>query len=270
MDGVANAGRYLFVIALGGFGLEHFIYIHSPFLRSILPYTADGPVTAVLIGGILLTASLSLASGRGACVAARVLGAALILDFVIIHIPRMARAPGNAGVRGLGFETLSAGAIAFMLAPIFTASGSKAVPRGDTRALRTTARIGRYLFAFSLVIFGALHFMLTRFIASLIPAWMPSHLFLTYFTGASLIAAGLAIAAGRAIAAGKLARLGGILLGVMFLIWVVTLHSPRVVHAITNGDEWASLLVAVAMAGGGLIVASTFSESPDRPPRLHY
>lgn len=256
MDGVVQAGRYLFVIALAGFGLAHFIFIHSSFLGYILPYTADGPVSAALIGAILLAASASVATGEGARVTARLLGTALVLDFVIVHIPRMARAPGNAGIRGLGFETLSVGAIAFALAPMLAARRSGVPARSGLPGPGTTARIGRYLFAVSLVIFGTLHFMLPHFIASLIPAWMPGRVFLACFTGASLIAAGLAIAAGR------LARLAGILLGVMFLIWVVTLHGPRVAHAVTNGDEWASLLVAVAMAGGGFIVAGLFPEAP--------
>jgi hypothetical protein len=256
MDGVAQAGRYLFVIALGGFGLEHFIFMRSHFLRMVLPYTATGPVSAVLIGAILLAAGLSLASGKGACVAARVLGAALIVDFVIVHIPRMAGAPRDAGLRGLAFETLSVAAIAFVLAPMVASPRSESVPRGGLLGLGTTAEIGRYLFAVSLVVFAAMHFMLTRFIASLIPAWMPGHVFLAYFTGAGFIAAGLAIGAGR------LVRPAGILLAAMFLIWVVTLHGPRVAHAITNGDEWASLFVAVAMAAGGLIVARAFPEAP--------
>lgn len=261
MDGVAKAGRYLFVIALAGFGLEHFLFIRSHFLGSILPYTADGPVSAVLSGAILLAASASLATGRGACVTARLLGAGLILDFVAVHIPRMARAPGAAGIRGLGFEVLSIGAIAFMLAPMFAAARSE-VPAGNGRlglSLRTTAQIGRYLFAVSLVIFGTLHFMEIPLIASLIPAWMPGHVFLAYFTGAGMIAAGLAIAAAPAIGAGEWARLAGILLAAMFVIFVVTLHTPRVAHAITNGDEWTSLLVPVAMAGGGLIVSEAFA-----------
>lgn len=256
MSAVGQAGRYLFVIALAGFGLEHFIFMHSLFLGSILPYTAKGPVSAVLIGGFLLVASLSLATGKGACVAARVLGAALIVDFLFIHIPRMAGAPGDASVRGLAFETLSIAAIAFVLAPWVTSPCSEGASRAGLLGLGTTAQIGRYLFAASLVIFSLMHFMLTSVIASLIPAWMPGHVFLAYFTGGCLVAAGLAIGTG------KLARLACISLGVMFLIWVVTLHAPRVAHAITNGDEWTSLLVAVAMAGGGFIVARMFPETP--------
>ncbi|HEV2423588.1 MAG TPA: hypothetical protein VGZ29_02045 [Terriglobia bacterium] len=207
----------------------------------------------MLIGAILLAASLSLASGEGARVAARLLGAALVLDFVIVHIPRMADAPGSSGVRGLAFETLSVAAIAFVLAPMAASPRSAAAPRDRFPGLGAT--VGRYLFAVSLVVFAFFHFMLIPLVASLIPAWIPGRVFLAYFTGAGFIAAALAIATG------KLARLAGILLGAMFLIFVVTLHVPRVAHAIGSADEWTSLLVAVAMAGGGFIVAGLFSEA---------
>ena len=46
-----------------------------------------------------------------------------------------------------------------------------------------------------MIVFGAQHFMYASFIAFLIPAWIPGHLFWAYFTGTAFIAAGLSIAA---------------------------------------------------------------------------
>jgi hypothetical protein len=76
--------------------------------------------------------------------------------------------------------------------------------------------------------------------------------FLAYFTGAGFLAAALSIALG------KVTRLAGSLLAAMFLIWVVVLHSPRVAHALHNGDEWSSLLFALCMGGAGFIFAGAF------------
>jgi len=42
----------------------------------------------------------------------------------------------------------------------------------------------------------------------------------------------------------------------MFFLWVVLLHLPRVAAAHLNGNEWTSVLVALAMSGSALIVAS--------------
>src|SRR6266849_10634692 len=101
------------------------------------------------------------------------------------------------------------------------------------------AVIGRYIFAFSMVIFGIQHFLYAPFTAHLIPSWMPAHLFLAYATGTAFIAAGLSIAAHI------LSRLASALLGVMFLLWFLLLHAPRVMAHPRNGDELASAFVAL-------------------------
>jgi uncharacterized membrane protein YphA (DoxX/SURF4 family) len=125
-------------------------------------------------------------------------------------------------------------------------------------AIALLAKIGLYLFAFSMVIFGAQHFMYAPFIAFLIPAWMPAHLFLAYFTGAAMVAAGLAMATG------VLARSAGIWLGVMFLLWVILLHAPRVFAKPHNADEWTSLFVAMCMAGCSFILAEGRRKTTER------
>jgi hypothetical protein len=249
MNGELKAGRFLFVIAILAFGAEHFIFAHSRFLADILPYTAKGPLSAWLIGAGLAVAGVSFASGWAAQPIARLFAAALILDFLVIHVPRMIGALADAGLRTRGFETLSMAAIALILAGAFGSPRASSGAGGGFFSVPATAQAGRFLFAIALGIFGVQHFMLIPVIASLIPTWMPGRVFLAYLTGAGFVAAALSIAAG------KLARLAGVLLASMFLIWVLTLHGPRVAHAITNGDEWCSMLIALAMAGGGLVVA---------------
>jgi len=68
------------------------------------------------------------------------------------------------------------------------------------------------------------------------------------------------VAAGLAITTTVQARLAGTLLGVMFLLWVVLLHAPRVLAQIHNQDELTSLLVALAFGGSSFI----FSLAPRR------
>jgi uncharacterized membrane protein YphA (DoxX/SURF4 family) len=109
--------------------------------------------------------------------------------------------------------------------------------------------VGRFLFAISLLVFGIQHLMYGAFVATLIPKWIPGHLFWAYFVGGAFIAAALAIVSG------KLAPLAATLLGTMFFLWVVMLHAPRVVGALHNANEWTSLFVALAMSGGSWIVA---------------
>jgi hypothetical protein len=55
--------------------------------------------------------------------------------------------------------------------------------------------------------------------------------------------------------------MGAALLGLMFLLWTVLLHAPRVFAHIHNEDELTSLFIALAMSGGSFIVAEAVSKS---------
>jgi uncharacterized membrane protein len=105
-----------------------------------------------------------------------------------------------------------------------------------------------------LLVFGIDHFLILDFIASLVPAWLPWHLFWAYLTGAAFVATGISIVVRR------MDRWGAFLLGIMFAIWVLILHSPRVVMAVRSHDpnvqnEWSSAFIALAMCGGCWICA---------------
>ncbi len=65
------------------------------------------------------------------------------------------------------------------------------------------------------------------------------------------------MAAGAAIATGILARIAGIWLGIMFVLFFLTLHLPRVLAAIHNQDEITSMFMALAFGGISLIFAAS-------------
>ena len=110
--------------------------------------------------------------------------------------------------------------------------------------------VGRAFVAISLVVFGVQHFIYGGFVATLVPAWMPGRLFWAYFVGVAFFAA----AAG--ILYKLMARAAATMLGVMFFLFVVLLHIPRIVDNSSNGNEWTSGFVALAMCGGAWILAS--------------
>jgi uncharacterized membrane protein len=155
----------------------------------------------------------------------------------------------NGNDRTRAFETLALGGAAWLLAGSLP-MGTRFAQGWETLTGQL-AKIGLHLFAVSLVIFGAQHFMYAPFIATLIPAWIPAHFFWVYFTGIGFIATALAIITGIQ------ARLGATLLGIMFLLWVILLHAPRVFAQPHNGDELTSLFVAMAMGGSCLVTAAT-------------
>jgi uncharacterized membrane protein len=110
--------------------------------------------------------------------------------------------------------------------------------------------LGRVFVAISLVVFGIQHFIYGGFVARLVPAWMPGQLFWAYFVGGAFFAA----AAGIFIKI--LARPATTMLGVMFFLFVVLLHTPRIALHSHDGNEWTSGFVALAMCGGAWILAS--------------
>jgi uncharacterized membrane protein YphA (DoxX/SURF4 family) len=110
--------------------------------------------------------------------------------------------------------------------------------------------LGRIFVAISLVVFGVQHFIYGGFVAGLVPAWMPGRLFWAYFVGVAFVAAAVGIFIEM------MARPAATMLGVMFFLFVVLLHIPRIVGNSSNGNEWTSGFVALAMCGGAWILAS--------------
>ena len=54
---------------------------------------------------------------------------------------------------------------------------------GAALVLTGVMKLGRILFAAPLLVFGVQHFLYARFIATLVPAWIPGRLFWAYFIG---------------------------------------------------------------------------------------
>ena len=94
-------------------------------------------------------------------------------------------------------------------------------------------------------------------IATLIPSWIPWHVFWIGFFGVGFVASGLSIGRDR------LHPYGAYGLGLMFCIWVFTLHLPRVLGlyripgAPHNPNEWESLFIAIALWGGPWALGQT-------------
>jgi uncharacterized membrane protein len=120
----------------------------------------------------------------------------------------------------------------------------------DLLTLGKNQMVGRIFVAISLLVFGVQHFIYGGFVATLVPAFMPGRLFWAYFVGVAFVAAAIGILTKM------LARPAATMLGVMFFLFVVLLHIPRIVGNSSDGNEWTSGFVALAMCGGAWILAS--------------
>ena len=123
------------------------------------------------------------------------------------------------------------------------------------RAARLT-RIAQIAFGICALVFGTAHFLYMTLTAPLVPKWLPpSQEFWAYATGIFHIAAGLAILTGVK------ARLGAILLTVMYALFSVMVHIPMAIADPANHWIWNENAVNVALIGAAWVVADSLARS---------
>ncbi len=260
MNNLTQAGRFFFAASMIGLGVQQLIYKGFITGLEIVPDWIPGhALWAYAAGVILLLSGVSIALNRRARFAAGVLGLLFLLCLLLLHGPRLDAIIHDGSERSRAFETLAICGGALVLA------GALPVELGFpdwNNALEQAVEPGRVLLGISLMVFGVDHFLYAGFVATLIPSWIPGHLFWTYFTGMGFVASA------GAIATRIWARLASTLLGMMFLLWVALVHAPRVAAHVHNGDEWNSALVALAMSGIGFVTAGAVG-NVWKPARAH-
>ena len=118
---------------------------------------------------------------------------------------------------------------------------------------------GPVLYAVPLAIFAGEHLAGPRILAGIVPKWMPAHLFWAYFVGVALLSAAISIVLSRYV------KLSASLLGLMFFLFVLLEHSPRVLANPADRFAWAVALRDLSFAGAAWALAG--SQTP-RPSRL--
>jgi len=242
---VIRAGRSFYGTCMAGLGIQQLFY--AKFRSVFVPQWPSGipglAFWAYLASAALIGAGMAIIfekKGRGV---ALVLGGILLALVVFWHVPYMLFVfPHKLSHLGVWVDATKALAFsggAFVIAGSFpgeTASAGEKSPLMG--ALEKLIPLGRYLFSFMTVTFGIDHFLYTEHVARMVPAWIPGHIFWTYFAGVALIGSGTAI-----LLKIKL-RVVAILQGTMIFLWFVLLHVPS---AIAN-----------PLVGGGFTVASAF------------
>src|SRR5215470_15754468 len=95
--------------------------------------------------------------------------------------------------------------------------------RGDWQKARGFDKLilfGPLFYAAPIAAFGTEHFTRTKLIASLVPKWIPWHLFWAYFVGACFIAAAFSLVTKIQV------RLSASLLALTFFLFVVLMDAP--------------------------------------------
>ena len=244
MNSVLLSGRVLFALAIIALGIQPFVI---PDLQAGSLIEADR--FGVLIGAIFVACGVGLLFRRTMRTSAMTLGGLLLLYTLVIEVPIFAANPGSIAVRTIVLEPLAIASLAWLL------PGQDAIPGW-------LARTSRYLLGLCFIVFGVDHFLGLKFIGTFIPPWIPWHMFWAVFFGAAFIAAGVSIGMDillRWAAAGT---------GLMFAIWLFTIHLPRTLFGFYDGggphdpDEWSGLFIVVALWGGSWALARRHASVP--------
>jgi uncharacterized membrane protein len=255
MNSLLRSGCWIFTFAIIALGAENIVCARGSFSSlgenshsmPVLPFLPAIPWLVILFGVLWIACGAGLLVQRWIRASAYTLGATYIVWTLVHVLPKYIALPGDMGLRTVVFEPLSLACIALLL------PGPAATPKWLSVACRG-------VIAVAMIVFGVDHFLGLRFIASLLPGWIPWHVFWVAFFGVVFIAGGVGI--GLRI----LERWSWAAIGLMFAIWVITLHIPRtlgVYHipgAITDPDEWSSLFIAIGLWGGPWAIASGLAD----------
>ncbi len=206
---------------------------------------------AMALAIVLILAGLALNLKRTATIAALALACLFGLRLLALELPRAFAALDVWVIWEVIAETLAmtlGGLLAFLLL--------QDRHRGAAIAM---ARLVPRLFGICLIVFGTSEFVYSAFTASLVPAWLPpSPLFWTYLTGAAQIAAGLAILANVQ------ARLAATLLTIMYLVFALIVHLPRVLADPSGAGAWGENGVNLVLMGAAWLLAASLGRAARR------
>lgn len=129
--------------------------------------------------------------------------------------------------------------------------------RGDwqrAQGLDKLILFGPLFYAAPLAAFGTEHFTLTKDIASIVPDWIPWHMFWAYFVGACFIAAALSLVT-------KIqARLAASLVGLTFFLFVVLMDAPAWAQDPRDRFAAALMLRELSFSAGPLALAASLTQ----------
>ena len=141
---------------------------------------------------------------------------------------------------------MCAGGIALFLIGSWAARA--AVERA--RGLDKVVALSNLCFAMPLAVFGALHLSAARGLSTMVPEFMPWHLFWAYFVGVALIAASLSIATRIQV------QWSGLLFGLMMFSFVAMMDIPGALADRHNRIQWTLVLREMSFGCGGWLLAA--------------
>ena len=251
---VASAGHAVFAATMIGIGILGLIKGNLTAVWQ--PVIKDVPAIQVLVYVcvfISVACGIGLLWARKAALAARVLLVYLLLWLLVFRVPALLHGITVDAYWSL-CQTGTLLAAAWVLYAWFAADW-------DSQRFRFAIgdkglRIARALYGVSIIPFGIAHFQYLAHTASMVPGWLPAHVFWAYFTGAAFVVAGIAIVIG--MCARLAAALSALQMGLfLLLVWI-----PAMATRSLNRFEWGEVLVTWVLTAAGWVVADSYRGIP--------
>lgn len=241
----------IFGLSIFILGFQHIYYgVLNPALFPV-PGKFPGLIFLVYVSGIILMlCGIATVIKKWRAPAFLLIGLAFLLSFLLVHLPILLANIRNPTEWTAAFETFAILSGAFL----FAVNSENSTSGTTYKMYDIMERISKLMFAISLVVFGIQHFQYGDFVATLIPGWIPFHLFWAYFVGGAFIASAISIIINVK------QQLAMALLGIMFTLWVILLHAPRVYNHATDRDELSSLLICLLMACISFLLMATHKD----------
>lgn len=126
--------------------------------------------------------------------------------------------------------------------------------------MKNFIRIVQMFFGAAWLIFGTQHFWYVDAVAKMVPEYFPARRFWAYLVGAAMIAAGLSLIAGIK------ARLAAVLLGVMLLMFFLTIQVPKMIGGNWSAVNWTRIFQDFAIAAAAFMLAWILSKREESEP----
>ena len=218
-------GRGLFALSVVASGIYQLVTGRFVNLIPVNPAHVT-PSQAYILGVLLVVIGVGLLVRPTVSAAAITLGVLLVVLFLGFGL-RVALAHASMGY--VWVDPL-------MILAIIGGVGLAAVRRDRSPGgsldgvFEAAARFAPWALGAFLFYCGLTHFPYAKYVAALIPPWIPGHMFWTYFAAVALIAGGIGVVVPRT------ARLAALLSGIMLFSWVFLVHIPLAISTHTVSE----------------------------------
>jgi uncharacterized membrane protein YphA (DoxX/SURF4 family) len=257
MEILIKAARISYGILVAALGVQQIFY--GDFRPVILPpWPASSPghtFFVYLLSAIFIIAGTAIVFNKKTNIVSLILGAIFLLLFLFCQIPYELLVDPyykHLGVWANAEKELILAGGGFIVAGSFPSG--KENSRKESLIINFLEKIipfGSVFFCITMISYGIDHFLYAKGISVLVPGWIPSPMFWTYFAGAALFCSGIAI-----ILRIKL-KLSALLLALMIFLWLIVLHIPRAIADpySLQGNEVSSVFEAFGFSGIAYLIA---------------